>query len=356
MSENTTKTATTFKIDDRISEAYYGDMGESFARQVQDRIHWLTSQVVGQSILDVGCSQGISAILLGREGHQVLGLDISETAIVRAQAYLSDESNAVRENVAFLQDDFLRVDLENGAYTTIVMGEVLEHLVRPENFISRAHQLLSQNGRLVVSVPFGINDFPDHKKTFYLTDILQLLHSYFEVKQVKHFGRWIGYVAEKRDIVLAQDDVLNQLRLSDVIALENAMFGIERDLTDQIAALQLKVEDAHGGADEYDALRERLSSLQDELYARALKVDTQAEQIQNLQSNHDSRVTDITLLGLGIAGLETDIRALRIEAEMATKRANSLEVQLKRLRSSTSWRLTAPLRMLILMLRGRKKK
>ncbi|MCX7208137.1 MAG: hypothetical protein NT086_19570, partial [Proteobacteria bacterium] len=68
-------------IHDRVTEAYYGKMGPQFMRETQQRIHWICSQVQGSKVLDVGCSQGVTAILLGREGKQVTAVDAAQRSI-----------------------------------------------------------------------------------------------------------------------------------------------------------------------------------------------------------------------------------------------------------------------------------
>ena len=64
-------------VHDRITEAYFGQMGDELGRSSRERIHWICSHATGARVLDVGCSQGISANLLGREGKIVTGVDVA---------------------------------------------------------------------------------------------------------------------------------------------------------------------------------------------------------------------------------------------------------------------------------------
>ena len=82
---------------DRITEAYYNEMGDSFARKVRERIHWVCENAKGEEILDIGCSQGITSILLGREGKKVLGIDLLEESIQYANKSLATEEKATKE-------------------------------------------------------------------------------------------------------------------------------------------------------------------------------------------------------------------------------------------------------------------
>lgn len=72
----------------------------------------------------------------------------------------------MQEKIAFVNADFLSHDFRQSKFETVVITEVLEHLVQPQSFIEAAAKLLVPDGRLVVTVPFGINDFIDHKHTF----------------------------------------------------------------------------------------------------------------------------------------------------------------------------------------------
>lgn len=93
---------------DRIFEAYNGTGGfkPEFMRKTRERLHWTCSQVWGRKALDVGCSQGIGPILLGRMGIDVLGVDVNPEAIAFAKKELEKEPDGVRRKVRFVCEDF----------------------------------------------------------------------------------------------------------------------------------------------------------------------------------------------------------------------------------------------------------
>ena len=128
-------------IHDRVTEAYYGKMGQQFMRETQERIHWICNNVQGRSVLDVGCSQGIVPILLAREGINVIGIDTSPSAIEEAKRHLSSEPAHVQGKITFVNDDFLSHDFRQLEIETVVISEVLEHLVQPKTFIDIAAKL-----------------------------------------------------------------------------------------------------------------------------------------------------------------------------------------------------------------------
>ena len=61
------------KMLDRISQAYKGELGEQSKEDAYKRIDWIRSNVKGDTVLDVGCSQGITSILLAKEGKRSWG-------------------------------------------------------------------------------------------------------------------------------------------------------------------------------------------------------------------------------------------------------------------------------------------
>lgn len=166
-------------------------------RETQSRIHWICAQVKGRRILDVGCSQGIVPLLLAREGCQVTGVDTSPQAIEEAKGYLSAEPAHIQQNVTYINSDFLALDTLEVEPDTVVISEVLEHLVRPELFVEKAYDLLKQGGRLVITMPFEVKDFIDHRQTFYRMEPFRLLAERLQIVKVKLLGKWLGIVAVK---------------------------------------------------------------------------------------------------------------------------------------------------------------
>ncbi|MCI8441096.1 MAG: methyltransferase domain-containing protein [Provencibacterium sp.] len=212
---------------DRISEAYKGELNEFMEESSHKRIDWVCSQVWGKTVLDVGCSQGINAILLGREGKRVCGIDPEDGAIRYALNDLQEETDEVKENVSFICDNFLERDFQNQLFDTIIMGEVLEHVFDPVSFLHKALALLAEGGRLIITVPFGINPHPDHKRTYYFLDLYRQLNIYFAVLNVRFMGGWMGVICQRKE----DTDISRQIALNEdfISRLESAFFALDTD-------------------------------------------------------------------------------------------------------------------------------
>lgn len=273
-------------IHDRVMEAYYGKLGDQFMRETQSRIHWICAQVKGRRILDVGCSQGIVPLLLAREGCQVTGVDTSPQAIEEAKGYLAAEPGHIQQNVTYINSDFLALDTLEVEPDTVVISEVLEHLVRPELFVEKAYDLLKQGGRLVITVPFGVNDFIDHKHTFYLMEPFRLLAEHLQIIEVKMLGKWLGIVAIKSEA--HNPDTLDSLTVERVRELEKAFESIERTLRGNLGAISKRLDEANK---KYSTATEQIAQLKPEAQkAEALskQLQTRDADIANLQkSNRD---------------------------------------------------------------------
>lgn len=185
--------------EDRVLELYQGKIDSQRSQTLcRERVHWLCTHAGGPRVLDIGCSQGICAVILAREGRTVLGIDIEEGGIRAAREFLAGEPPHVQAHVRFEVADAFRVELAPASFDSIILGEVIEHLASPEVLLDRVAEWLTPGGRVVVSTPLGYMPHHDHKHTFYLAGLLQLLGRRFttvEVDVIEH--RYLCAVAVK---------------------------------------------------------------------------------------------------------------------------------------------------------------
>ncbi len=174
---------------DRVNEAYFDRLGEGMGRKTRDRINWMCAQCDGATVLDIGCSQGITSILLGREGFEVHGIDIMAEAAEYAERELAAEPPEVRGRVRFERMDLLSLE-EDRLYDNVVMGEVVEHQTSAARFLRAGRRHVAPGGRLVVTVPFGLHPFPDHKCTVFPREIAEALDG----MRVDHLDVVDGYI------------------------------------------------------------------------------------------------------------------------------------------------------------------
>ncbi|OPG93944.1 SAM-dependent methyltransferase [Chryseobacterium mucoviscidosis] len=197
---------------DRVNERYYGEINSEESHEAtRTRVHWMCREATGKRILDVGCSQGVTSILLAREGFRVTGIDLEEESIQYARAELEKESRPVRNNVDFRLLDITQWKTRT-TFDTVLLGEVLEHFAHPETLLQQIYRLLQEEGTLVVTVPYGYHPFYDHKQTFYAGNLAMCLLPYFEVLKLEVHHKYLCCVARKRrKTQLYMSPTLNQL-------------------------------------------------------------------------------------------------------------------------------------------------
>ena len=93
--------------NDRVADLYYGRIHSAETQAAcRDRIHWLCERVTGKHVLDLGCSQGVSTLILAREGCEVIGLDIEPEPLEVARQALKAKEEFERLVRRFPRDDY----------------------------------------------------------------------------------------------------------------------------------------------------------------------------------------------------------------------------------------------------------
>jgi len=138
---------------------------------VVDRYNVTSVLVQGQKVLDIGCGEGLLGFLL--KGKYVIGIDACESIIVLGKsrpAHIADLRVMDAENLTF----------ENGEFDTVVLGQVLEHVVDVDKTIQEALRVLKPGGRLIVNVP--CDDAEPRGNHLHVFESLQELLELFPVK------------------------------------------------------------------------------------------------------------------------------------------------------------------------------
>jgi|SRR5829696_2239434 len=98
-------------------------------------------------VLDVGCSTGYLARVLGALGNTVSGVEYDAAAAKEA------EPDLAKLVVGDLERLDLVAEFGEGSFDVVVFGDVLEHLRDPMPVLRQARPLLAAGGSVVISVP-----------------------------------------------------------------------------------------------------------------------------------------------------------------------------------------------------------
>lgn len=325
-------------VHDRIMDAYYGKMGDDFMRKTQERVHWVCAQVQGGRILDVGCSQGIVPILLGREGKKVLGVDSDRDAIAVAKAHMDAGPAHVAANVDFVVADFMAHEFDEQRFDSVIMSEVLEHLVDPTAFVERAAKLLNADGRLIVTVPFGINDFVDHKRTYYLIEPYRLVSQWFEIDKIQLFSRWIGFSGKRRPEAIALDAVPT-VSVEQFLAAEKTFYALERTLTENLRTTKGQLSSANQKYREVTQnqteLRKQVADKTSELEKVSSSLETTRAQSLKVEPELERATAALQEKLVSIARLEEQVAHLKGVVDIYRASEVALKADIKDLQSQS---------------------
>ena len=163
--------------DDKISELYLRHKFTKIAQdEAIDRIDWIVDSAKGKTVLDIGCSQGISSLLLAKRGFNVIGIDINPAAIEFAENEKLNLTKEEQKKISFKCIDLNSFVIKSKkSFDNIILGEVIEHYANPLQILDEATKLLNKNGQLILTTPFGLKPNDDHKSIFFPSNIVELI-------------------------------------------------------------------------------------------------------------------------------------------------------------------------------------
>jgi 2-polyprenyl-3-methyl-5-hydroxy-6-metoxy-1,4-benzoquinol methylase len=97
-------------------------------------------------VLDVGCGEGHFAAALGREGAEVVAIDVAAEPLRRALAH------APELDVRLVEPEG-ELPFEEASFDVVWAGEVIEHVADTSRWLSEARRVLRSGGTLLLSTP-----------------------------------------------------------------------------------------------------------------------------------------------------------------------------------------------------------
>ena len=99
-----------------------------------------------KKVLDVGCGSGYLGKILKEHSCSVVGIESDEARVKEAQKFLDKVILGDAETINELPFPLMFFD-------TIILADVLEHMNRPDIFLSNIRKYLKKEGVIIVSVP-----------------------------------------------------------------------------------------------------------------------------------------------------------------------------------------------------------
>ncbi|HEX4198426.1 MAG TPA: class I SAM-dependent methyltransferase [Caulobacteraceae bacterium] len=103
--------------------------------------------------LEIGPGHGVFFMAAARSGRfaKCLGVDLSPTSVAMTRSLLASGHFGDFQDYEIRQADFLDASLPPRAFQAVVMGEVLEHVERPDLFMARIRELAAPGAFVFVT-------------------------------------------------------------------------------------------------------------------------------------------------------------------------------------------------------------
>lgn len=116
------------------------------------------------SILEIGCGEGGNLLPFLQRGCKILGIDILQGKIDKANEYFLDHPKKDRAN--FMVQDIYDVDPDlNWKFDIIIMRDVIEHIHDQEKFMAYIKRFLKPSSNIFFGFPPWQMPFGGHQQT-----------------------------------------------------------------------------------------------------------------------------------------------------------------------------------------------
>lgn len=187
----------------------YGDMSNGYSqRRTEVLLRWVGSK---KRVLDLGCFDGRDSVLLKNQENDVYGVDITPGPLRKAS------KRGIKTFLLNIENE--KWPFEKNFFDVVIAGELIEHLLDPDEFLENARRVLKPHGLLIITTPNlaslgrrlllllgknpfieiskyeSINGFPavGHVKYFVKNSLLKLIKYHkFDVEELLSDGICLG--------------------------------------------------------------------------------------------------------------------------------------------------------------------
>jgi len=104
-----------------------------------------------KNVLDLGCGTGRHCIYLAKKGFNVVGVDVSESALKMANAWVRKER---LKNATFIQGTMNNIPVKNSHFDAVISVSVIHHAVKKDivTTIDEVYRVLKKKGILFTNL------------------------------------------------------------------------------------------------------------------------------------------------------------------------------------------------------------
>ena len=136
------------------SETYKGLLAEHDEAYHQPFVELVNRYTPPNSqILELGCGNGIAAMLLNLLGHDVIGTDISALFLEEAAQWQKTATRDGDHNLEYRVCDVLELPFPDETFDVVCSNELIEHLPDVETALSEMIRVTRKGGRIIICGP-----------------------------------------------------------------------------------------------------------------------------------------------------------------------------------------------------------
>jgi len=124
------------------------DVQDDFRQRILPLIQYYSGISKGLRALEIGCAGGANVQVLQEAGYEAYGVELNPEIAEWGKIYL---------DVNIMAGTLEKHSFPNNFFNVIYMGDVLEHIPKPIEFLSEVWRVGSDEAILIVDIPFELN-------------------------------------------------------------------------------------------------------------------------------------------------------------------------------------------------------
>ncbi len=332
---------------DEVPERYVPGLmrGQLVEAEHLGRYLWAGQIAAGKRVLDAGCGMAYGCRILSEAGaSQVAGVDIAPAIVDAARS-------TVPVNCHLQVADVRSLPFDDGAFDLVVCFEVIEHVEEHDRVLGELSRVLAADGALVVSSPnrdvYPAGN-PHHCHELTPAELRTALEAHFAQIRLVLQHPWNASVIGRRRDPGEQPSVVEPCRVyaTAEVGPGGESYTIAVATNDELppldhAVVLAKDLEFRQWLEHFEGQRREIDDLEFRLAAAQSAAAERAEIRRQLLAS-EQQLAELPDLRDAIAERNETIRELTEEADQLDRARRVMDD----MRSSLSWRITAPLRRL----------
>ena len=187
---------------------------------------WLCAQISGEEILDLGCGDGLLAVLLAREGHTVTAVDWDLNRLFQAEALAAAEAPPSGDRLQVLSAEPWFLPVDDDSFSTVLVREALEGRLDATPIFQEVARVLRGQGTAALALRYPPASDADATPVMTLAKLEQAASARFHLRSIEVGDGWIGLELGLRPRALKQSHAWREA----LAALEDRALAAGREL------------------------------------------------------------------------------------------------------------------------------